>query len=117
MESLPFTISQWLGAARAAGLLRREGQSLLFEFELKDGLLGVLRSQVREVRISLADIESIAWQSGWLADEIKLQTRTLRASQGLPGHDCGTVRLSISKQDRKLAQQLVVAIQAEQSVE
>jgi hypothetical protein len=112
VTSLPFTVSMLYGAARATGLVRLEGMSLLVEYELKDRVFGLIRSELKEVRLPLRDVESIAVERGWWGDVLVLRVSTLRAARTLPGQDKGTVRLDVARKDRAAAEQLANAVQA-----
>jgi hypothetical protein len=110
--SLPFTVRLFYGAARAVGLVRLEGLSLLFEFEVKDGLLGLVCSNLREVRVPLAEVTSLDLEHGWLGDTLVLRVSTLRIAKSLPSHEGGTIRLNLAVRDRAAAASFVVAVRA-----
>jgi hypothetical protein len=51
--------------ATCEGLLHVDGDQLRLDYTVVDGLLGVLKSGVRQVNISLANLASVALAKGW----------------------------------------------------
>ena len=113
--SLPFTIPLLLGTAKAVGLLRLEGRSLLLEYELTDRALGLLRSELRTVRLPLVEVDELELKQGWRFDIVQIRVSTLRVARNIPGHDCGIIQLRTRKRDRQFAERLLQSATAEKS--
>ena len=105
--SLPFTIPLLLGVAKAVGLLRLEGRSLLLEYELTDRTLGLLRSELKTVRLPLIEVDELTLNPGWRFDVLQIRVSTLRVARNIPGHDCGIIRLRTLKRDRQRVHRLL----------
>ncbi len=105
--SLPFTIPLLLGVAKAVGLLRLEGRSLLLEYELTDRTLGLLRSELKTVRLPLIEVDELTLTPGWRFDLVQIRVSTLRVARNIPGHDCGIIQLRTQKRDRNFASNLL----------
>ncbi len=72
MNSVPFRMRYLLGnLARAEGVARLDRDGLVLEFSIVDGLFGILRSRPKEVRVGLADVESVAVKSGWFGEKVR----------------------------------------------
>ena len=66
MTSVPFTIGNVFGGLGIAhGVLRNVADDLVLEIQVKDGVFGLLRSEVKEVRIPLCSIEEISLDRMW----------------------------------------------------
>jgi hypothetical protein len=105
-DCVPFTVEAFGGFAEAHGLMRLEGNALVLEFQLQDSILNVLRSDVREVRIPLEEIEAITFKRGWLRAKFTIKTYKVRTLKEVPGSDKGEVTLHIRHKDRQKAARL-----------
>ncbi len=79
---------------------------------MKDNLLGVLKSGVREVRLPLADLASVTLTKGWFGMKrtgvkIVIQARRMDVLQDVPGASQGRVELHISRKDYNQADKFV----------
>ena len=117
MTSVPFTIGNVFGGLGIAhGVLRNVADDLVLEFQVKDGVLGLLRSEVKEVRIPLCSIEEISLDRMW-ADPLQLlglgswllRIRTMHMASvvDIPGHEEDGFRLKVSRKYRKDARALL----------
>ena len=50
MTAIPFSTSTYGGLGAIRGLMRVEGGALVLEFQVKDTVLGILKSSPKEVR-------------------------------------------------------------------
>lgn len=94
--------------ANCEGLLHLDGDRLRIEYQLVDGVMGVVKSDVKEVSIALADLASVQLVPGWFGgSKIVLQAKSMEAVKAAPGMSRGRVELGISREDREAAQRLV----------
>jgi hypothetical protein len=110
MPPIPFTISFAARLAKADGLLRFDGTALLLEFESRDALVGLLKTDFREVRIPVAEINAIELRRGFLSTTLEVQTSTLRATRGIPGATQGRFTLTFGRKDAPAAEVLTRAV-------
>ena len=89
------------GIAEVAGLARASKYGLILEFETK--YLGMLKSGVKEVGISISEIESVNLKEGWLRTEVIVKARSLRTLTEIPGSHQGQVKLRIPRKEREVA--------------
>jgi len=109
--SLPFSISNvYAGFAEAFGIARFDGRQVTLEFEVKDGIAGVIKSELKDVTVPIEDIVSIVFQSGILKHKVAIQTDYLRSVAEIPGVSRGKVLLNIDRSDRETAERFVAAI-------
>jgi hypothetical protein len=112
MASLPFSISMFAGLATADGLLRMDGSSLVLEFQIQDRGLGLLRSDLKELRIPISEIERLELKTGWFSrPRLIVQTETMRVSRQIPGSQHGTFELTIDNDHQLAAKHLISTVQ------
>jgi len=109
--SLPFSIPNvYAGFAEAFGIARFDGHHVSLEFEVKDGIAGVIKSELKDVTVPKEDIVSIVFQSGVFKHRIVIQTDYLRSVTEIPGVSRGKVFLNIDRADRETAERFVAAV-------
>ena len=119
MDTVPFTLSNVFGGfAEGEGLLHNEGTHLCLEFQVKDGILGVLKSEVRELRIPLENVASVTLTKGWFGTnwfgvKIVIQADRMEAFQDVPGASQGRLELSISRKNYEAAEDFVYYLHSE----
>jgi hypothetical protein len=109
MDTVRF--SQSGNVVNCEGLLHLEGDQLRLEYQVVDGVFGVLKSGVRQVSIPLSDLASIELANGWFGGrKIVLQARRMEAVQSAPGMTQGRVELVVARGDREAARKLVCGL-------
>lgn len=120
MNSVPFSIDLYAGFGQCDGLLRDEGTHLALEFQTKDTLAGILKTSVQQVRIPLKDLVAVTLTKGWFGAswsgvKIVLQAARMETLQNVPGMSQGRVELTVARDHRKAAEQLVYGLYQEAS--
>ena len=116
MKLVPFRIdSIYAGLGACNGLLRDEGEQLCLEFEIKDSVVGLLKSGVKQVRIPMKDLVSVTLVKGWLGRtwlgvKIVIQAAQMTTLKDVPGTTGGRVELSIARKDREAAEEFVASL-------
>lgn len=87
--------------------MRVDENTLTLEFEIKDSLVGLLKSGVKEVRIPIGEINSVILKKGWFKTAFIIRAQRLSSLGELPKQDRGQLRLYLSREDRETAEQLV----------
>lgn len=107
---VPFTLAQSDNfLTESSGLLRLEGRTLVMEYQTRDAVMGVIKSGVKEIRLDLADLQSISFKKGLFSNTLKLQSRVMRTFEKVPGSQHGMLELAIKRGDRQTAEYLVSA--------
>ena len=104
---------QYGGLAVCEGMLRDEGDHLVLEYQSKEALVGgMLKSNVREVRIPRDILSSVTLRKTWLGlkTELVIQTTRMVPLADLPGMSQGQLALEIARRDRQSAEKLVADI-------
>jgi hypothetical protein len=113
MDTVRFTLSDvFAGFGEGHGLLRNEGSHLCLEYQVQDGIVGMLKSEVRQVRIPIEDVSSVTLTKGWFGMnwwgvKIVIQGTNMEAFEDVPGASGGRVELSISGKDHEAAENFV----------
>lgn len=106
--SLRFLISDvYAGFAEAQGLMRVDENTLTLEFEIKDSLVGLLKSGVKEVRVPISEIDSVTLNKGLFKTSFIIRTQRLSSLGDLPKQERGQLRLHLSREDRETAEWLI----------
>lgn len=107
-KAVPFeipTVNQ--GFRVAKGLVNLEGESLAFEFEVTDAFIGILTSDVQDVRLPLSELQSVEYKKGWFSSKIVIEVRSIKTLRDIPGTEMTECILKIKRKDRKDAEKLV----------
>jgi hypothetical protein len=110
MDTVPFMLSNVFGGfANADGLLRNEGAQLCLEYQVSDGLVGVLKSGVKQLCIPMENLVSVTLTKGWfgLGHKIVIQVDKLELLEDMPEASQGQIRLSIARKDHEAAEAFV----------
>jgi hypothetical protein len=108
---LPFSIpGTYQGFAAVAGLATLDGDALVLEFEVKDAVLGLLRSGVEVVRLPVDDLASVSLDQSWLHADLVVRARSMRSVHELPGSRQGQVSLRIARRDRATAEEFTATL-------
>lgn len=115
MNSVPFSLDIFGGLGRCEGILRDEGSYLAVEFQNADALAGIIKSDVKVIRVALRDLQSVTLTKGWLGMgfagvKIILNAGKMETLKDIPGMVQGKVALSISRKNREAAEQLVAGL-------
>ncbi len=95
------------GLQKASGLLKLEEEQLILEFQVKDALLEILKSEVKEIAIPLRDLQSVEYKKGWFSSKVILEAGSLRVFEDIPGADHGECELKIKRKEREDAEKLI----------
>ena len=106
--SVPFFINDLYGGfAVARGVLRSGPEDLVLEFNTKDNVVGLLSTGVKQVRIPIAEIESIRLQQRLGRATLRLRTMSMASVVDIPGYSEEGASLRIARRYRNDAKALV----------
>lgn len=109
MDSVPFTISgvHPLDLAKVEGAARLEDDALVLEFQTVDTVVGLVKSELEEVRLRLQDLEWVSHRRGWFKDTLIITARSMRTLEAVPGAKSVEVQLRCKRKHRKAAASVV----------
>ena len=106
--TIPFKVPGLIaGFADGRGLAKASPSELSLEFVIKENLLAIFKTGIREIRIPYSEIDLLQHTPGWFADKLRIRVRSLRLLSDLPGCDNGEVTLHIRRRDRSQIEDLV----------
>ena len=89
------------GFTEVSGLLTLEEQALKLELESADAIVGILRSDVKEIAIPFDRIRKVTLNSGFFkGTKLLIQTMSLADLSEVPGSKSGQVTLNIKRNDK-----------------
>lgn len=95
------------GFAEAKGLVRSTPSGLVLEYEVKDAMFGLIKSDVKHLQIPLEELAEVNLTKGWFRTHMTLRTKRLQTLADLPGSSQAQITLKLARKDRSLAEQLV----------
>ena len=105
MRCVPFSISYYEGLAIAEGLLRLENDELIFEFMTRDGVFGLVKSELKKVPLLLEEVQSVEFRRGAFGSSLFVQSTSLEAVNSIPGQKQGRLKLAIARRDVDVARE------------
>ena len=101
---VPFKLPHlFSGFAEGKGLAKASPSELTLEFVVKETVLDIFKTGIREIRIPQSEIASLALRQGWFKDKIHIRLKSLRWLAELPGGDTDELTLHVSRRDRSQA--------------
>jgi hypothetical protein len=108
---LPFKLPElWGGLAQAKGMARVTPGQLTLEFVLKDNLLSVLKTKVKEIHIPQPEIDTVRCKRGWFGGKVFIRLKSMKWIAELPGCDSNEIILRVARADRDAANAFVQAL-------
>ena len=96
--SLPFKIKNvFEGLAEAHGIVSLEKEALKIEFQTKDSIFGVIKSEVKDVVLPFNEITDINMRKKLFKYTLHIRMSELLTSAKIPNQDSGEIKLFIDK--------------------
>ncbi|MDZ7658605.1 hypothetical protein [Fodinibius sp.] len=106
--SVPFEISNINhGLQVAKGLLKVKEEGLVFEFEVEDSFLGIIKSGVKTETIPYRNLENIRFEKGWWSGKVILEGTSMKVFESFPGSEQGRLKLKVKRSNKDDAQNTV----------
>lgn len=98
--SIPIKLADsFEGFAESQGLLSIKDESILIQFQTKDAILGVVKSDLTEVKIPLANLVELSYKKSLFGNKLILKVDDLSLIARLPETENNEVALSIARKD------------------
>lgn len=106
-KTIPFSIPEINhGFQEASGLMKLTNKGFELEFEVKDAILGVMKSGIKNVVIPYSELESVEYKKGWFSSKIILNATSMRVFENVPGTDVATCTIKVKRKHRDEARSL-----------
>ena len=102
--TLPFKVPDlFAGFAEGKGLAKVNPSELVLEFVVKDTVLQVFKSGVKEIRIPRSEVDVVRFKRGWFGGKVHIRVKSMKWLADLPSCDNGEVVLHVARRDRDQA--------------
>ena len=95
------------GFAEGGGIATATTEGLTLEFQVKDSLVGMIKSDVRKIAIPISELHSIDLKESWFRNRLFIRVRNMATLANVPGSNTGQVELRVARSDKTTAQALV----------
>lgn len=107
MDSIPIRFPQiYEGLADAEGVLRISSDALTLEFQVKDNLIGVVKSGVSTAVIPFERIDEVDFRSNLFRTALDIRVSSMQIVEDIPGAKQGKVSLKIPRRYKKEAAEI-----------
>ncbi len=83
--------------------MRVKGSTLTFEFQKKDTVLEVYKSDLMTVEIPFTDLQMVEFKKGLFSTKLILHASNARALKDIPGNELVSRTLKVKKKDKEIA--------------
>ena len=107
MDSIPVRFPEiYQGLADAEGMLRISPDDLTLEYQVKDNLLGVMKSGVTTAVIPFDHIDEVDFRSNFLRTSLNIRVDSMQIVDDVPGAKQGIVNLKIPRRYKREAAEI-----------
>ena len=104
MNAVPFHFPELYGGlADSEGLLSITSVSLVLEFQIKDGLIGALKSKVKRVELNFDQVDEVRLRSNFLRTDLTIVVSSMRLVEDIPSAKKGQVQVNFPRSHRREA--------------
>jgi hypothetical protein len=101
---LPFKLSDVYGGfAEVQGILSTEPDAIVLQFQVKDSVIGLVKSPPKELKIPFSEIESVEYKRNIFVSRFFIRVHSLSVLDGFPDNKDGEVRLKIKRTHKETA--------------
>ena len=107
MDSIPVKFPEiYEGFADAEGVLRISSDALALEYQVKDNLIGVVKSDVKAAVIPFERIDEVDFRSNFIWTRLNIRVDSLQVVEDVPGAKQGKINLKIPRRYRREAAEM-----------
>lgn len=107
MDSIPVKFPEiYEGFADADGVLRISSDALTLEYQVKDNLIGVVKSDVKAAVIPFERIDEVDFRSNFIRTSLNVRVDSLQVVEDVPGAKQGKINLKIPRRYRREAAEM-----------
>lgn len=106
-DNVCFKLSDPSGLMETEGLVFLDEGQLVMEYQTTDSMLGLIKSNVKEVEISLLDIRSAKLEQKFWSSQLVIHSRSFKVFNNVPGSSAGKLKLKIPRTSQAAALALV----------
>ena len=100
-KSVPFKSDDlYSGFAEMSGMLHVERTHLELEFEVRDSIMGVLKSGAKELKLSYHDLDRAVYKKTWFTSRFQIFVKRMKTVSDFPGAKDGCIELKIKRKHK-----------------
>jgi hypothetical protein len=101
------TDDAYSGLAKVEGILRAEKNRLILEYQVKDNLIGVIKSSPKELRIPFEELSEVTYKLNWFVSRFRLHINSMKILGEFPVGKDGVISLRIRRKQKEMAKDLI----------
>ena len=106
--TLPFTVPNlFAGFAEGKGLAKVSPSELILEVVVKETVLDVFKSGMKEIHIPRSEVDVVRFKRGWFGAKVYIRLKSIKWLADLPSCDNGEVTLHVARRERDQAAEFV----------
>lgn len=100
------TEDAYSGLASVEGIMRLGKEQVVLEFQMKDNILGMLKSKPKALTIPFRDLAEVSYKVNWFISQFRLQVTSMHILGEFPGAKDGIIKLKIKRKQKQSAKEL-----------
>lgn len=110
-KSVPFRANEvYSGFAELNGILHADEKAVTLEFQVKDSILGVLKSRAKTIRIPYSDLVEARYKVNFFQSKFYLHLNNMQLISQFPAAKDGVFTLKVKRSHKFLAKEVEHAI-------
>ena len=106
--TLPFTVPNlFAGFAEGKGLAKVSPSELILEVVVKETVLDVFKSGMKEIHIPRSEVDVVRLKRGWFGAKVYIRLKSMKWLADLPSCDNGEITLHVARRERDQAAEFV----------
>ncbi|MEL6652796.1 MAG: hypothetical protein AAFQ87_18495 [Bacteroidota bacterium] len=101
-----FTAEGPHGLTEVNGMMRLGQKSLILEYQVKDGIVGMIKSDPKELVIPFDNLLEVKYKLNWAVSRFKITVNSMRILGKFPVSDSGVISLKIKRKQKQGAKEL-----------
>lgn len=100
------TDDAYSGLAKVQGILRAEKDRLILEYQVKDNLFGVIKSNPKKLNIPYEELAEVNYKLNWFVSRFRLHVNSMKVLGEFPVGKEGVISLRITRKQKQTAKEL-----------
>ena len=100
------SLEAYSGFASIEGIVRTAPDHIALDYQIKDSLVGVVKSNKKELIIPYEEIEEFEYKRNWFVSRLKITVFNLELLEQFPAAKNGQIVLKIKRNIKELAKDL-----------
>lgn len=98
------------GLQEAHGFLFYEGHTIFLEYQKEDGILGIVKSDIKEAKIPFSAVSDITFSKNLFSSSVEIFANKMKDFEGVDMAKRGVIKIKIKRKHRKEAESMISSI-------